>query len=171
MALAAVLAELSLVRIGVASGAGLIADPGELLEPGVIPGGYRVASGTGNFPVHPVERELCPAVVKQGGGLESILVVAVAAGGRKGILMVILVAGIAIRPEPQVCEFFASDRLVGNEFRLMTILAVLLCMGPFQVISGKTVVKAGGIEPDDLEIQPVMVVVAAYAAFAADRGG
>lgn len=75
------------------------------------------------------------------------------------------------RVQPKVGELLAFNRLVCNELGLMAILALLLCMCPLQVIPGETMVESSCIEPEDLEGESMMIVVAYNAAFSADRGG
>lgn len=75
------------------------------------------------------------------------------------------------RVQPKVGELLAFDRLVRNELGLVAILALFLCMCPLQVIPGEAMVESRCIEPEYLEGESMMIIVAYYTAFPADRGG
>lgn len=171
MALCAVLAEFILVRVCMAACTPLIADTFKLLVLRTVFCGHRVAFDAGDLLMLSVEDELCPGMVEQGGRFKGIGIVAVGAGGRKGILVIIRMASQAGRVQPEVGELFAFNRLVGNEFGFMAILALLFCMRTLEVVTGECVVESRGIETDDLEGQPVVVVVTGYTSFPADRSG
>ena len=79
--------------------------------------------------------------------------------------------GEAGRVQPEVCEFFLFNGIVGNICRLVAIRAGFLRVCAFQAESREIVIKIFLVEPDDLKIHSVMIAMACYTGFTTDLCG
>jgi hypothetical protein len=163
-----VLPELVLMRIGMAVRAVLKFDTGEFLEFLFIFNCNRMAFHTGNTLVHARQRILCIGMVEFHSRFEGIVGMAIGTCSGDRFLMVIGMAGKAVGVYAQIGEFLGFCFGFRDILFFVAILALFLCMGACQFETCKVVVELILVKPDDLEIDPMMVIVAAYTILTAD---
>ncbi len=166
MALPAVLPKLVLVHILVAIGALCKGNPLEFGRFLAVNLTDLVALGTLNGAMTAGKREFRLRVVETGNGFKCVGIVAKQAIARQCLLMEIRMAIEAGRPQPQVAAGGFARFLYLDIFALVAGGAADPAMFSLKFIARFAVIKLGRIEPDDLEISAMMLIMTGIALLA-----
>ena len=121
-----------------------------------------------HFRMHAVELKPGIGMIEVHGRLECVVIMTVGAGLRQGLLMIIGMTCKACGIQPEVCAFFLFYGKTGNVLRFVAIGTGSQRVGSLEAKAGQVMIKTLRIEPDDLEIHAVVVVVTGDAGFTFD---
>jgi hypothetical protein len=160
VAIAANLAKLVFMGIGMTACAGIEPQACELLEFFPFPGGDPVALGTGYILMSAGQLECCRGMTEFNGRFEGIVAMAIRTCPLECSLVIVGMTGVAAGIQSKIGEFLGFDGPVLDKPCLMTIGALSFCMGAGQTESGQIVVEILLAEAYQLKIPAVVVAVA-----------
>lgn len=162
MAILATGPELIVMHICMAIFATAESYPRKLLEILSVPDGLLMALFTIHLFVFPFQGEWGCIMAEPAGRTESFKIVTIFAACFKGVLVVILMTGLAIGTQAEISELLFPYHFAPDKATFMTILTFLPGMGTAEDISGEAMVEFLFIETDDLKIPAVVVAMATY---------
>lgn len=167
----AVAAQVLVVRIAVAAGAGGKRNAGKALKCLAGAGFLLMTIDTGYLGMFSEQGKVCFTVIKVCRRRKICRVVAAGAIGRKRVLMDVRVAGSALLTQAQKCFFVVFVFGILDMVGLVAFPAFGFFVGTGEFVSCPIVVETFFIKPDHLKIPSVVFAVAIKAVFAAHLAG
>lgn len=75
--------------------------------------------------------------------------------------MIVVMAVHTVGVQPEIGGSTLTQGIIDDEFRGMTLATFLFLMSSFELVTGQVMVEGIFIKPNDLEVTPMMITVAA----------